>query len=52
MRDLRHPSLNAAVESRHEQVRKLWDDMRSGVGVKRGMDRQTAILAMAPNPEA
>ena len=32
MPDLRHASLNAAVES--TQVRKLSDDMLSGVGVR------------------
>ena len=32
-------AVNAAVESRHAQVRKLWDDMLSGIGVERGMDR-------------
>jgi hypothetical protein len=32
-------TVNAAVESRHAQVRRLWDDMLSGIGVERGMDR-------------
>jgi hypothetical protein len=32
-------AVNAAVESRHAQVRKLWDDMLSSIGVERGMDR-------------
>jgi hypothetical protein len=32
-------AVNAAVESRHAQVRKLWDDMLSGIGVERGIDR-------------
>jgi hypothetical protein len=32
-------AVNAAVESRHAQVRKLWDDMLSGIGVDRGMYR-------------
>jgi hypothetical protein len=32
-------AVNAAVENRHAQVRKLWDDMLSGIGVERGMDR-------------
>jgi hypothetical protein len=32
-------AVNATVESRHTQVRKLWDDMLSGIGVERGMDR-------------
>jgi hypothetical protein len=32
-------AVNAAVESRHGQVRKLWDDMLSGIGVERGIDR-------------
>jgi hypothetical protein len=32
-------AVNAAVESRHARVRKLWDDMLSGIGVERGMDR-------------
>jgi hypothetical protein len=32
-------AVNATVESRHAQVRKLWDDMLSGIGVERGMDR-------------
>lgn len=32
-------AVNAAVESRHAQVRRLWDDMLSGIGVERGMDR-------------
>jgi hypothetical protein len=36
MPDLRHALLNAVIESQHEQVRKLWGDMLSGVGVKRG----------------
>jgi hypothetical protein len=31
--------VNAAVESRHTQVRKLWDDMLSGIGLERGIDR-------------
>jgi hypothetical protein len=32
-------AVNAAVESRHAQVRGLWDDMLSGIGVDRGIDR-------------
>jgi hypothetical protein len=32
-------AVNAAVEGRHAQVRRLWDDMLSGIGVERGMDR-------------
>jgi hypothetical protein len=32
-------AVNAAVESRHAQVRELWDDMLSGIGVDRGIDR-------------
>ena len=32
-------AVNAAVESRHEQVRKLWDDMLSSIGVERRKDR-------------
>ncbi len=32
-------AVNAAVESRHAQVRKLWDGMLSGIGVERGIDR-------------
>jgi hypothetical protein len=32
-------AVNAAVEGRHAQVRKLWDDMLSGIGVERGVDR-------------
>jgi hypothetical protein len=32
-------AVNAAVESRHAQVRGLWDDMLSGIGVERGVDR-------------
>jgi hypothetical protein len=32
-------AVNAALESRHAQVRKLWDDMLSGIGVERGSDR-------------
>ena len=32
-------AVNAAVENRHAQVRKLWDDMLSGIDVERGMDR-------------
>jgi hypothetical protein len=35
---LRGP-VSAAVESRHEQVRKLWDDMLSSIGVERRKDR-------------
>jgi hypothetical protein len=31
--------VNAAVESRHAQVRKLWAGMLSGIGVERGIDR-------------
>jgi hypothetical protein len=29
-------AVNTTVESRHAQVRKLWDDMLSGIGVERG----------------
>jgi len=29
-------AVNAAVESRHEEVRKLWDDMLSSIGVDPG----------------
>jgi hypothetical protein len=32
-------AVNAAVENRHAQVRKLWNDMLSGIGVERSMDR-------------
>lgn len=32
-------AVNTAVESRHAQVRKLWDEMLSGIGVERGMVR-------------
>ena len=32
-------AVNTAVASRHEQVRKLWDAMLSGIGVERGIDR-------------
>ena len=32
-------AVNTAVESRHEQVRKLWDDMLSSHGVERRRDR-------------
>jgi hypothetical protein len=32
-------AVNTAVESRHEQVRKLWDDMLSSIGVERRKDR-------------
>jgi hypothetical protein len=32
-------AVNAAVESRHAQVRRLWDDLLSGIGVERGIDR-------------
>ena len=32
-------AVNAAVESRHAQVRRLWNDMLSGIGVERGIDR-------------
>jgi hypothetical protein len=32
-------AVNATVESRHAQVRRLWDDILSGIGVERGMDR-------------
>jgi hypothetical protein len=31
-------AVSAAVESRHEQVRKLWDDMLSSIGVERRRD--------------
>ena len=32
-------AVNATVESRHAQVRKLWDDMLSGIGIERRTDR-------------
>jgi hypothetical protein len=32
-------AVNAAVESRHEEVRKLRDDILSGIGLERGTDR-------------
>jgi hypothetical protein len=32
-------SVNDVVESRHAQVRKLWADMLSSIGVERGIDR-------------
>jgi hypothetical protein len=32
-------AVNTTVESRHEQVRKLWDDMLSSIGVERRKDR-------------
>jgi hypothetical protein len=32
-------AVNATVENRHAQVRRLWDDMLSGIGVERGIDR-------------
>jgi len=32
-------AVSAAVESRHNQVRKLWDDMLSSMGVERRKDR-------------
>lgn len=32
-------AVTPAVESRHEQVRKLRDDMMSGIGEERGIDR-------------
>jgi hypothetical protein len=32
-------AVNATVESRHVQVRRLWNDMLSGIGVERGTDR-------------
>ena len=32
-------AVNGAVESRHAQVRRLWDDMLSGIGVERGIDQ-------------
>jgi len=32
-------TVNATVESRHAQVRSLWDEMLSGIGVQRGLDR-------------
>jgi hypothetical protein len=32
-------AVTAAVESRHAQVSKLWDDMLSGIGVERGKNR-------------
>jgi hypothetical protein len=36
-----HSAVNTAVESRHAQVRKLLDDMLSGISVERGStDRQ------------
>jgi hypothetical protein len=31
--------VNRTVENRHAQVRKLWDDMLSGIGIERGTDR-------------
>ena len=31
-------AVSAAVESRHEQVRRLWDDMLSSIGVERPKD--------------
>jgi len=34
---LRHV-VSTAIESRHEQVRKLWDDMLSSIGVERRKD--------------
>ena len=33
-------AVNAAVESRHLQVRKLWDDMLAGIGVDRAQRPQ------------
>jgi hypothetical protein len=35
---LRH-AVSTAIESRHEQVRKLWDDMLSSIGIERRKDR-------------
>jgi hypothetical protein len=32
-------AVNATVESRHAQVRRLWNEMLTGIGVERGMDR-------------
>ena len=32
-------AVTPAVESRHEQVRKIRDDMLSGIGEERGIDR-------------
>jgi len=32
-------AVSTAIESRHEQVRKLWDDMLSSIGVERRKDR-------------
>jgi hypothetical protein len=32
-------AVNATVESRHAQGRRLWNEMLTGIGVERGMDR-------------
>ena len=32
-------AVSTAIESRHEQVRKLWDDMLSSIGIQRRKDR-------------
>jgi hypothetical protein len=38
-------SVNAAVESRHREVRKLWDEMLAGIGVERRQDQEKASTA-------
>jgi hypothetical protein len=32
-------AVSTAIESRHEQVRRLWDDMLSSIGIERGKER-------------
>jgi len=32
-------TVSTAIESRHEQVRRAWDDMLSSIGIDRGKDR-------------
>jgi hypothetical protein len=40
-------AVNAAVESRHLQVRRLWDEMLTGIGVERREAQGTASPAAA-----
>jgi hypothetical protein len=40
-------AVNAAVESRHLQVRRLWDEMLAGIGVERKEAQGTASPAAA-----
>ncbi len=38
-------AMNAAVENRHLQVRKLWDEMLAGIGVERHSLGSSADIA-------